>query len=114
MERTITLPVCGLEVELAVLNWKESGGHFQAAQESAEAGKTDAFVESFIMKHYPKKVLDAVQNARIDFMALYNDTVRLNFAGPEAIKNLSRSGIGAPPQTASTTAGSAEAPTTTE
>ncbi len=99
MREKITLPVCGLEVELAALEWDESKSHFQKAVEAAQAGKADEFMEAFLKSHYPKKVWEKALKLRPDALALYNDTVRYNFHGPESIKNSSRSGTGAPTQT---------------
>jgi len=115
MQHKIILPVCELEVELAVLTWAESKDFFkQAAKFLDDGGENDAWMEKVLSEHYPQKLLKQVMKAAPDARALYNDTVRFNKMGPEAIKNSSRSGIGAPTQTGSDTAEPAAKQTPTE
>ena len=114
MREKITLPVCGFEVELAVMDWEESKTFHQRGEEFLAAGGTyEEWMEQALEKHYPKKTVAQAMKAAPDAMALYNDTVRYNKRGPEFIKNSSRSGIGAPTQTAPTTAEDAGKPTPT-
>jgi hypothetical protein len=115
MHHTITLPVSGLEVELAAFSWPESRTFFEDAAKFLDGkGKVDQWVEKILTKHYPKKVLDQVMRAAPDARALYNDTVRYNQSGPEAVKNSSRSGTGAPTQTETPTAAPAAKATLTD
>lgn len=116
MREKITLPVSGLEVELAVMSWEEGKNFFQRAQEFlADAQHSpDEWMEQVLERHYPQKVIAQVMVARPDALELYNDTVRYNLHGPKAIKNSSRSGTGAPTQTETSSAAPARQPTTTE
>lgn len=115
MREKIILPVSGLEVELAIMSWKESKDFFQEAAKFMGTGKnSDDWMERVLARHYPKKILSKAMEAAPDAMALYNDTVRYNRMGPEAIKNSSRSGTGAPTQTETSTAAAAGEPTQTD
>lgn len=98
----ITLPVSKQEVELAVLTWPEAKDFFKRAAEFlAEEGRTTTdWMEKVLRECYPAEVQDLVFKAAPDAMALYNDTVRYNKSGQEAVKNSSRSGDGQPTQTA--------------
>ena len=101
MPEKITLPESGAEVQLAVMSWEEGKTFLQRGEEFLSHGRThDEWMEKVLQDLYPKKIVTQAMKARPDAMALYNDTVRYNMRGPEAIKNSSRSGIGAPTQTA--------------
>lgn len=111
MREKITLPICGLEVQLATMSWAESKGFFQRAKEVTDNGATrEEWMEQVLTQHYPAKILEQVCQHAPDVITLYNETVRYNLLGPEAIKNSLRSGTGAPTQTAPNTAAPAEAP----
>ena len=95
----ITLPISGLVVELAVIPWKESKEIPQKALKAVQDKKGDDYVEDFLRHHYPESIYEVAFKSRLDVTTLYNDTFRWNFDGPDAVKNSSRSGTGAPTQT---------------
>ena len=105
MREKITLPLCGLDVELATMPWAESKGFMQRAQEFVSAGATrEDWMERVLVQFYPAGILEQVYQNAPDAITLYNETVRYNLFGPEAVKNSLRSGTGAPTQTETSTA----------
>lgn len=97
----ITLPVSGKEIELAVWTWEKSKGFFKRAADFVSEGhNNEEWMERVLSECYSQDILDEVLQASPDALALYNDTVRYNKSGPEAVKNSSRSGTGQQTQTA--------------
>lgn len=97
----ITLPVSGKEIELAAWTWEKAKSFFQRAAAFVNEGHSnEEWMEHALSESYPPEILDEVLKASPDALALYNDTVRFNKSGPEAVKNSSRSGPGQQTQTA--------------
>jgi len=97
----ITLPVSGKEIELAVWSWEKAKSFFKrAAEYLSEGHSNEEWMEHALSESYPPDILDEVLKASPDALALYNDTVRFNKSGSEAVKNSLRSGSGQPTQTA--------------
>lgn len=97
----ITLPVSGKEVELAVWPWDKAKSFFPRAAAFLKDGHSnDEWMEHVLTESYPPAVLEDVFLSAPDAVALYNDTLRYNKNGPEAVKNSLRSGNGQQTQTA--------------
>lgn len=101
MQQKITLPVSGLEVEVKALGFAESEKHLEAEAAARDAGSQldGAYVQGFLTDVYGKELWAQVSQARPDVVELYRATIRYTFGGPEALKNSSGSGTGAPTQT---------------
>lgn len=101
MAHKITLPVCGLEVELKAWSWEDSKTFFARAAEFVKNGGTaEDWMELCLRADYPDTVLNVALKAAPDAVALYNDTLRYNKSGADFVKNSSRSGPGEQTQTA--------------
>jgi|GEM_PF-2574382 len=112
----ITLPVSGDIVELAVWSWAETRSYFERLKAyMAQGGKTSHdWMEHSLREDYPAKIIDKAMEAAPDAITLYNETLRYNQAGPEAVKNSCGSGTGKQTQSESDTAGPAAAPEAAE
>ena len=100
MAHKITLPVCGLEVELKAWGWEDSKTFFQRAEDFSKAGgKAEDWMEKCLRADYDGKLLETVFRAAPDAVALYNDTLRYNKYGQDFVKNSLRSGTGDQTQT---------------
>ncbi len=95
MAHKITLPLCGLEVELAVWPWEKSRSFFDKAAEFLKQDKSrEDWMEHCLREDYPAETLDKVFRNSPDAVDLYNETLRYNKYGQDHIKNSLRSGTG--------------------